>query len=214
MSKPDRDRRTFASASQVLAALSGRLGLDRRLREHAVMSMWPSLVNEQIASRTRPLYIDAEGNLVVAASDGACAQEVSLMRSGLIGKLASVSAAIGVNVRGLRVDLKHYREAEPQPVLPDKQPQPPGQEELAKLVLSQDDKQGLAELERELARAPGISLQLRERMLRLYERSLRLSVWCAAHGYAVCRLCRRPLGSSKQEAVSKALCASCLTTNM
>jgi hypothetical protein len=79
-------------------ALKG-LNLDQRMKEARAMALWPDVVGEMLAARTRPLHVN-RGTLVVAVASSAWAQQLSLLKPQLIAKLAE---RVGPNViRDLR----------------------------------------------------------------------------------------------------------------
>lgn len=72
------------------------------------MEMWPSMVGQTMAMRTRVFFIDKQRNLVVSVADAATAQELSLLKPQIMSKLMSASAAVGAEIAGLRLDMKHF----------------------------------------------------------------------------------------------------------
>jgi hypothetical protein len=96
--------------NSILNTVSDRLNLGRRLKEHAVMEMWPLVVGITWAQRTRPLCIDKQSNLVVSVADASTGQELSLLKPQIMSKLVSAANSAGVELAGLRFDLKHFHE--------------------------------------------------------------------------------------------------------
>lgn len=173
------------------------MGLDRRLRENALMTLWPQVVGDALALKSRPLFVDIERNLVVAAASGSVAQELSLMKPQLMRHLTKLGASLNVEIKGLRLDLKHFHRGpvdgivEPPPV-PAAQPEPV---DLAKVNLSSEDQAALQAMEAELS-APdsGVSNneQMRRRILKLFEHQLRIRAWRRQQGYPICSTCGDP----------------------
>jgi hypothetical protein len=112
MTKPETPERkaksAFTSISNVLNEVMGRLGLDRRLREQTLLNLWPVIVGDAFASKTRPLFIDNQNILVIAVQDASTAQELSFFKREITNKFKQAGVGTGVNIAGLRFDLKHY----------------------------------------------------------------------------------------------------------
>ena len=64
------------------AALKG-LNLDLRMREGKAMALWPDIVGEVTANRTRPLYVN-RGTLVVLVASSAWANQLNLLKPKLL----------------------------------------------------------------------------------------------------------------------------------
>jgi hypothetical protein len=94
--------------NSILNDVAGSLNLDGRLKEHAIMDIWPTLVGEPMAARTRVRLIDKQRNLVVSVKDAATGQELSLLKPAIMNKLVSAADSAGVVLKGLRFDLKHF----------------------------------------------------------------------------------------------------------
>ena len=110
-SQPPGVRRTnLSSISNVLNKVMSKYGLDKRLRTEALLSCWPQAVGEPFSSLTRPLYIDFEGNIVIAVKDSAVGQELSFRKNELIRNLRPLAKGLGIQLTGMRFDLKHFVE--------------------------------------------------------------------------------------------------------
>ena len=64
------------------SALRG-LNLDLRMREGKAMALWPDIVGEVTASRTRPLYVN-RGTMVVLVASSAWANQLNLLKPKLL----------------------------------------------------------------------------------------------------------------------------------
>lgn len=100
----------FARVADVLNQLTLNLGLDRRLREHALMELWPTLAGDIFAKCSRPLFIDSASNLVVSVKDASVGQELSLTKRNLLPSLQRAAATLGLKINGIRLDLKSYHQ--------------------------------------------------------------------------------------------------------
>jgi Dna[CI] antecedent, DciA len=152
-----RGRRSLDSIDTVLSKFANSLGLDKRLKEHALLSLWPLMIGEVFADKSRPLFLDYEGNLVIAVKDASVAQELSLLKPAIISKMRMAAQSMNLKVTGMRFDLKHYYGGTPAVSEGDrfqahKQPRrtEPTPEELAEITLSESDLQELAALQKEL----------------------------------------------------------------
>ena len=157
MKRLKRGKRSLDSIDNVLTKLVGSLGLDKRLKEHALLSLWPLMIGEVFADKSRPLFLDYEGNLVIAVKDASVAQELSLLKPAIVSKMRMAAQSMGLKVNGMRFDLKHYyggnsAVGESDRIKSHKQPHKiePSPEELAGITLSESDLQELAALKAEL----------------------------------------------------------------
>ena len=200
-SAPKRKRGSFASINNVLGRLVSKLGLDRRLKEHALMGLWPVVAGDFFAKQSRPLFIDAEGTLVVTVKDAALAQELSLKKRDILRKLQQAAASLGLAVNGLRFELKHYHATAANLALEASlqlKPLPePTDLELATINLSTEELGQLATIAQELQETTqnassrlSQEINLASRMAALCEREIRLKKWRIAKGYPQCSLCR------------------------
>jgi len=201
-----RKRKSLVSVDQVLNRVVAKLGLDRRLKEHAFMGLWPLVVGDQFASKSRPIFIDSSGNLVVTVKDASVAQELSLMRMEVLKKLKSAARGVGVNVSGLRFDLKQFHssaqsESETSAAIVEPKRPGPRPDELDAVQLTDDDFAQIAELKQSLGQE-----ELAERILGVFEKELRLARWLADEDFPKCTSCQahaRYLHTEKQQ------CADC-----
>ncbi|CAN5576498.1 hypothetical protein BH10CYA1_BH10CYA1_22100 [soil metagenome] len=157
MKRLKRGKRSLNSIDDVLTKLVSSLGLDKRLKEHALLSLWPLMIGEVFADKSRPLFIDYEGNLVIGVKDASVAQELSLLKPAIISKMRMAAQSMGLKVNGMRFDLKHYYGGTPAVSEGDrfqshKQPHKmePSPEDLAEITLSESDLEELAALKAEL----------------------------------------------------------------
>lgn len=226
--KPKRRSKSFATVGNVLNTVVSKLGLDRRLREKTLINLWPAIVGETFARRSRAIFINYEGNLVVAVKDASTGQELSLSRQELSSRLRAAAGGLGLDTKGIRFDLKHYHSADNRDELASiaaisKQParKEPAAEELNSISLSSEDLEALQKLELELQsahEAPSEALgetscqtspgrfELRQRILALYERELRLKRWMTANQYPICSSCAEPTPLLHG---SQSVCAAC-----
>jgi len=198
-------RKSISSVSQVLNKLVSKLGLDKRLREHTLMNLWPAIIGESFAQRSRAIFIDYEGNLVVAVKDASVGQELSLYKPEIMKKLRSAASSVGVKINGLRFDMKHFH-AKPPPTLEGLNsgrraaPPEPTDEELYELELSQEEWHQIEQLKIRLSEAsvpaagsaPEAGKPLSQRMLTMFEKEMRLRKWRQCKGYPLCPACREP----------------------
>ncbi len=198
-----RSRSSMTDVSTVLSKVISKFGLEQRMKEHAFMSLWPDIVDDPFKKLTRPLFIDNEGNLVVSVKDSSVAQELSFQRGPLLKRLAPFARGVGLKISGIRFDLKHFREGEDSDYL-EKALQSHKREEaraasfvatdadLAMVQLSEENQNELNTLKESLRRTEGGSefeRGISERMLKMYERELRLKLWREGKGLTACSQC-------------------------
>ncbi len=195
-----RSRASLTSVSSVLSKVIGRFGLEQRMKEHAFMSMWTEIVDQPFKELSRPLFIDSEGNLVVAVRDGAVAQELSFQRGRLLKRLSPFAKAVSLKLSGIRFDLKHFKESVPQDndnkfalSLGRSPGQPlPSDSELCAIELSEDDCNEIEKLKLNLttsAEQGDCDWQTQQRITKLYERELRMRLWREQKGFQSCTKC-------------------------
>lgn len=184
-------RAGLSKLDKVLPAVLRQSGLEKRLREHAVFGLWPAVAGDKLSERSRPVYIDSQMNIVITASDSAVAQEIALCRIKLLQSLAPLSRAAGVEIRGIRVDLKHYhRRPEPEPEVEVVTLPEPDDQALVALELGVEQKLLLENLRRDLENhAEPQRAHINKRVLITYEKQLRLSMWRKARGFPICQQC-------------------------
>lgn len=100
----------FTSINNILPRVAKEFGLDRRMQEQALFSLWPSLVESIYASRSAPLYLDGQGTLIVSVENGSTAQELSFLKTKLLAQLEQIGAGLGLRIKGIRFDLKRFHE--------------------------------------------------------------------------------------------------------
>lgn len=207
-------RRALSSVNKVLSSIVSSLNLDKRLKEHTLMNLWPTIVGEPFASKSRPLFIDHEGSIVIAVSEAAVGQELSLMRPQLVKRLRVAGNGLGVEVRGIRFDMKHFHRKEELPAVRQaaelsnkmRQENTPGADELASVSLSEDEEAEIKTLKTRLTAADGEHPQLHDRIVALYEKELRARKWMEANVSLRCHKCKEP---SPQLHGSQGLCSMC-----
>lgn len=208
--KPATDRKSnlkrksasFATMSNLMSKLVVKLGLDQRLKEHALMYLWPSLVGDKFATNSRCLFIDNERKLVVSVKDASVGQELSLLRREILRKMQVAANNLGVKIDGIRFDMKHFHQTEAAldaasvytPSLPQPTPQ-----DLQSVILTEDelteiDLLGAGPSHPEVIRGAGFTskLNVSKRMATIFEHELRLKKWRAANGYPICAGCGEP----------------------
>lgn len=184
---------TFKRVDRVLGAVATRLGLDTRLKEHAIMSLWPVIAGPPWDARTRALFVDCEGNLVVAVADSSTGQELSMLKKRFIDSLRAASRSIGLEVKGLRLDLKHFHSATETLPLPQFQvPRKPSEAELSAVALSDDELMQIVEMKSNLDASAVPSSVSSERIAALFERDLRMKRWQRQQGFPLCSRCGLP----------------------
>lgn len=204
----------FKRLNNILNRVLSTLGLDRRLKQHTLMSLWPHLMGEPWAHKSRCLFIDNQDALVVAVADAACAQELILLKPQILAKLRPAANAVGVSISNLRFDLKHFHQAQEQELeCKDFEPaaKQASKDELSRVTLSDEDQEQLQLLAQQLAMDGkqvkqdygGVSLP---RILHLFEQELKLRAWRRLNGYPICSLCQHPVAMLWG---NESLCAPC-----
>lgn len=206
-----REKRKLVSVNKVLSKLMTDLNLDRRLKEHTLMNLWPVVIGDTFAKRSRPLFMDAEKNIVIAVSEAAVGQELSLLKPQILKSLNTAAQGLGLSVKGVRFDLKHFHSLErdeknAQIERESRTSYQPSDDELSSLTLSEQDLMELAQLSQELP-VESDERSLNHRIMALYEKELRLKRWLQLKGAPNCSrcgtVCQRLYGT-------RGLCAFCL----
>ncbi|MBI4534142.1 MAG: DUF721 domain-containing protein, partial [Candidatus Melainabacteria bacterium] len=186
--------KSFKSVGNVLNRVVSDLGLEERLRQHTLMELWPQIVGDPWAKCSRALFIDSELFLVVTVQDASTGQELSFLKRQILGHLRKAARAIGIDIKGLRFDLKHYHVPNAQKgpsqagclTLPE-----PTRADLTMIKLTQHEEQELDQLKHKLSDQE-VGEALSQRILSLFEGSLRLKCWRLTHGYPSCSSCGYP----------------------
>jgi hypothetical protein len=184
------------NVNNVLGQVLSGLGLDRRLREHTLVSMWSSFVPAAIAQRSRPLFIDSSRNLVVSVADAATGQELSMLKNKVLSQLAPAARSLNIDIRGLRVDMKYFKNVvtDVSTLIPVVEPLPkPTEQQLQEIELTAGDELELRQLKDQLAADAGSTEVVRKKILSLFEIELRLRRWRFQKDFPVCRHCGNPV---------------------
>jgi hypothetical protein len=205
------------TVNDVLSKVMSSLGLERRLREHTLASLWPTFVSGAVAERSRPLFIDSDRNLVVSVIDAATGQELSMLKSKVLAKLIPAAKSLGIEVRGLRLDMKYYRAVvnEDSAAIPEsKAPARPDDQQIWSVVLTEPDRAQLEQLREDLIQHTAQTDPVKQKILRLFEIELRLRRWRLENGFPVCHGCGNPADCLHQKASLQGgqarLCLACL----
>jgi len=76
----------FARVGDILPAVLKSIGLDQKLKEREILSIWPEVVGTEIAERTEAVRVD-RGVLHVRVDHSAWVQELHFMEKALLKKL-------------------------------------------------------------------------------------------------------------------------------
>jgi hypothetical protein len=204
----------MSSVNKVLNQLVSSLNLDRRLKEHTLLGLWPTIVGEPFATKSRPLFIDHEGNIVISVSEAAVGQELSLMRSQLVKKMRVAGNGLGVEIRGIRFDMKHFYKKEEivenrkavEATNQQRLANTPGPEELASIILTPEEEADIKALKTRLTAADGDHEKVHDRIVALYEKELRARKWMEANVSTQCQTCKQP---TPMLYGSQGLCSMC-----
>jgi predicted nucleic acid-binding Zn ribbon protein len=98
--------RAPSTASDILTRVLSRYGLDEKLKRYQTLSLWSSIVGDEIAKRSKPLAIE-RGVLSVQVVSSAWAQELSFQKQLILARLRS-NPQFG-DVRDLRFSVSDSR---------------------------------------------------------------------------------------------------------
>lgn len=73
---------------RILNATLRKLGLEKRIKECAILSFWNEAVGESIALHTKPIKV-YDGRLTVLVESSSWTQELTFLKSGIMEKLNS-----------------------------------------------------------------------------------------------------------------------------
>lgn len=201
----------FNDIARVLPKVLRQLGMDARLKEHTFLNLWPHIVYEPFNRLARPLFIDHEKNIVVAVRDASVGQEMTFERTELLKRLRQAGRGLGIEIKGMRFDLKRFHDKHPDelpefamPALPLPEP---SEHDLQHFPLSENDRQELAAMKARLE-AENIEGGINKRIFALYEKEMRLKRWREAQDFPRCSKCGDVV--SRLHDQSK-ICALCFT---
>ena len=86
--KRERQRRAL-TARELIEAILSRYGITTRIREHRVITEWPTIVGERLATRTRPDGLK-NGLLWVQVSNSAWLHELSFLKTQIVTRANEV----------------------------------------------------------------------------------------------------------------------------
>ena len=95
--------RKFTKLGDLLPPVLKRFGLDQRFKEQQVLTLWPTVVGEELSARTKATKID-RGVLFVHVEHGAWLQELHFIEKDLIVKLRELVP--GVTITKIRFSAK------------------------------------------------------------------------------------------------------------
>ncbi|MCK4773663.1 MAG: DUF721 domain-containing protein [Candidatus Krumholzibacteria bacterium] len=95
--------RKFTRLGELLPSILSKLGLDQRFKEQQVLNLWPTVVGEELAARTKATKVD-RGVLYVHVDHGAWMQELHFIEKDLLRKLRAQSP--GVVLKKIRFSSK------------------------------------------------------------------------------------------------------------
>ena len=186
-------KQRLSPLNEVLTRVTSSLGLDKRLREHTFMSLWPTFVSPALSERSRPLFIDHERKLIVSVADSATAQELSMSKGKVVAKVAAAARSLNIEVQGIRLDLKHFHSRTTMPALPPEKHMPqPTSADLEAVVLNQVELEQINRLQSDLRAKEGLDMARVGKIAAAFEHQLRLRRWLLAAGYPVCPRCGNP----------------------
>jgi predicted nucleic acid-binding Zn ribbon protein len=91
--------RKFTRLGELLPSILSKLGLEQRFKEQQVLNLWPTVVGEELAARTKATRID-RGVLYVHVDHGAWMQELHFIEKELLRRLRA--QAPGVVLKKIR----------------------------------------------------------------------------------------------------------------
>ncbi len=95
--------RKFTRLGELRPSILSKLGLDQRFKEQQVLNLWPTVVGEELAARTKATKVD-RGVLHVHVDHGAWMQELHFIEKDLLRKLRAQSP--GVVLKKIRFSSK------------------------------------------------------------------------------------------------------------
>lgn len=210
-----RRKAKFVNFASVLNKVVSQYGIDKRLREHTMLSMWPHVVGEPWSSLSRAVFFDYERNLVVAVKDSSIAQELTFKKVEILKSVRAMAKSVGVKVSGVRFDIKSYSKIKDFESFEisesaSSEPYEPTEEDLIKVELSSDTKSELENFKKSLD-DESTSSEVKSRIFEIYERDLRRTVWLIENGAGICSGCGIP---SPRLYGARSLCSNCFVAQI
>lgn len=190
----------FTNLSSVLNKVVSKYGIDKRLKEHTLMTTWEHLVGEPWSSLSKPVFFDYERNLVVAVRDSSVAQELSLRKLQILKSLTAMARSLGVSLKGVRFDIKSYSKIAEIEALESgmplmgsgiNAPKTPAEEDLREIELGEEHRSELENFQKSLDEGNS-NHEVKKRFYEIYERDLRRRVWMEREGLRTCASCGVP----------------------
>jgi predicted nucleic acid-binding Zn ribbon protein len=95
--------RKFTKVGELLPSILSKLGLEQRFKEQKVLDLWPAIVGDELAARTKATRLD-RGILHVRVDHGAWMQELHFMEKELLQRLRA--QAPGVKLKKIQFSSK------------------------------------------------------------------------------------------------------------
>ncbi len=89
----------FTRIGEILPGVLKKIGLERKMKEREILSLWPEAVGDEVAARTKAVKLE-KGELRVCVDHGAWMQELHFMEKEIIAKLRE--KVPGVDIRRIR----------------------------------------------------------------------------------------------------------------
>jgi len=226
-----RKKAKFANVGSVLNTIVSTLGLDKRLKERALINLWPIVVGDKFALNTRPLFVDYENNLVVAVRNASVAQELSFVKREIVQQMKRIGLGTGLQIQGVRFSLKHFHEPDEEGTsnyLTNERKTNPSVEggtqagksvavdnlNMAEVKLTEEEllelKQMIANIEQKLCVLGEVTPEkvhdLSRRIETLVEKEMRFKKWHQLQGFPCCSNCNFPVALLH---ASRRLCSYC-----
>jgi predicted nucleic acid-binding Zn ribbon protein len=79
-------QKRFARVGELLPAVLKSIGLDRKLKQQEILTIWPEVVGADIAAKTQAVKVD-KGVLFVRVDHSAWIQELHFLEKEILSKL-------------------------------------------------------------------------------------------------------------------------------
>ncbi|MFA6989089.1 MAG: DciA family protein [Candidatus Gastranaerophilaceae bacterium] len=186
------------SLKDVMAGLSKKLGIEKALKETALIDLWPQIVGPRFENNSKAYTIlsrNKQNILVVATSSSVVSQELSMFKNEIIKKIYKHASNLDLKINDILFNTKIWGELNKKEKITEntsaeKYTKSPTEEELNKIEIPENL---LESIKNSLKEQTFSSDSLKERMLNLMAKDIKIQIWKKNNGFPSCAKCGVPV---------------------
>ena len=212
-------QQNLESLKSVIDKLAKNLGVEKGLKEIALINMWPEIVGPRFKDKSKAVSVIKKGNydiLLVAVASSVISQELFLFKKDIVRKLSPLTKPLGFNIRDLYYNTKIWVD-NPHPKVNDLNDSDksvhffiknPTDNELKDISIPEN----LIDMVKESISSQNFSSdELKDRIMATIIRDIKVQIWRKTNGFPCCSQCGIPVNYYNPD--KEALCPSCKYLN-